>query len=448
MYEDVNPLKGKTILLVSTGSERKKFILERMRELGLRIVVLDDHLEPWASTLIDACILIPQGTPLEIVLKKVKNECLSHGVEGAITFWEEEIPLLAHICAACGFAGNSVETALRTRSKFLMQETFRKHRLPAIRECIVRNEEDLNRAMATIGFPAVLKPLFGSDSLSVIRVDNPPEARMAYDYVQENFTMPYEKLYQYERGEFVYQTFIAGTEFSVECYCQNGECRVAGIHEKTPMRPPFFVETGDYVPPRISDDQRCSLEGATIAGLRALGVTNSLAHVEVKWSPTGPQIIEAASRMGGDYTYHAVKTVHDFDLVRAGCEIALGIPVQERPTPPGKFLVAKYFIPQVSGVISRMGSVNLLHSLPGVKDFYIASKTGEAILVPPSGFDNVGWVTVEGNSLEDAERNLAHVFRTFPLHVRPFQTEEVLPRRVHEERRSLAAQQKPEWATL
>jgi biotin carboxylase len=435
-------LAGRTLLLVSTGSERKRFILERMKELGMRVVVLDDHLEAWAAPLADASLLLKKGTPLQTVIEKTCGFCRLHRVEGAITFWEEEVPLLSQICTVCGFIGNSPETALNTRSKYAMQELFRQQNLPAIRQHIVRGWKDLTEAISTIGFPAIIKPLFGSDSLSVIRVETTEEAQRAYAYARRSFTMPYEKLYQYAHGDFVYQEFIEGTEFSVECAIQNSQVHIAGIHQKDPMQPPFFVEMGDVIPPRIPESERRTLEECVINGLHALGVKDSLAHVEVKWTQRGPKIIEAASRMGGDYTYHCVRDAYGYDLIEAGCAIALGLPVQPTRAPLGKCLLGRYFIPQHSGTITQIGDALLLTSLPGVKECYLAAGQGDIISVPPDGFDNAGWVTVEGETFAMAQRNLDFVFRTFPFSVRPHDAKKAVYS-FHDPRRYLSPKSLP-----
>jgi biotin carboxylase len=273
-------------------------------------------------------------------------------------------------------------------------------------------------AIEKIGFPAVIKPLFGSDSLSVIRVNDIQEAEHAYAYVLESFQSPYEKLYKYERGNCVYQAYIDGKEFSVECCCQHGEITVVGMHEKMPMSPPFFVETGDYIPPRVTEEVRQALESCAIGGLKALGVQDSLAHVEVKWATRGPQIIEAASRMGGDYTYIATRIVYGADLVQAGCEIALGIPVTTHRNLTGKYVMGHYWIPQHSGVIKRFPT-DSLSSLPGVEAFDITKNVGETILVPPDGYESAGWVIVSGTTYEEAECRLEHVVASTELSMRP-----------------------------
>lgn len=414
-------LQGKTLLLVSVGSTKKRFILECMKELGLRVVALQDQHAAWAEEYVSDWIIVPKGEPIESVLKQIRHYCEEHRIvlDGAITFWEEEVPLLAKICEAFGLIGNSYQAALNTRSKFAMQELLRKHGEPAMKQYLLKSEDDLEEAMKTVGFPAVMKPLYGADSLSVVYVNSPEEARRVYKFILNGFTFPYEKIFKYERGQIVYQEYIPGIEFSVECAIQNGVPIVAGIQEKTSMQMPFFVETGSIASPRISFEERKILENEAKAAVVAMGVMNSLAHVELKLMPNGtPQIIEVGSRMGGDYIYSITKTTTGFDLVKAGCEIALGIPVSERRLEYPCVGYAKDIIPQQSGVVIEMVGFEKLAKNSSVVDYSIFISPGDTLFTPPQGFDTAGWILVKGKTYADVEKRMDEIMRELTIRVK------------------------------
>jgi biotin carboxylase len=413
------PLHGRKILLVNIGSPKKTFILRRMKELGLRVVALHTERTAWAEPFIEDWLIVGDSEDASEIVDHIRAYQSAHAdapIEGAITFWEEEVPLLARICEEFGFTGNSLQTGLNTRSKFVMQELLKAHGRNAIRQQLLRSEKDLARAMETVGFPAIMKPLYGSDSLFVVYVESPEEARKVYEYLRKEYKHhPYELLYKYENGLFVYQEFIEGTEFSVECYAQNAEPHVVGVHEKTSMQLPYFIETGDIAPPRVSDEQRQLLEEEAKAALIAVGVTNSLSHIEMKMSPRGPQVIEIASRMGGDDIFSSVLEAYDFDMVRTGCEIALGIPVSGRPASAPKCTFAKYFIPTRSGNIIAMDGFSDLKDNRDVVDFHIAKSIGETIQVPPDGYEVAGWALVSGETHDETQKKMNDLFSTLKI---------------------------------
>ncbi len=416
-------LSGRSILLVNIGSEKKAFIPRLMKEAGLRVVVLHTEVAEWAQPYVDEWILVPEKAPQELILRTLREAFgkMKNPPEGAITFWEEEIPLHAKICEEFGFIGNSVQTAFQTRSKFAMHETFRQKGCNAVKQKMLKSKEDLHEAMRTVGFPAIMKPLFGSDSLYVVYIKNALEAIEQYNYISKNYLEhPYEGMEKVDCDTLVYQEYVDGTEFSVECYIQNGVPNIACVHEKTKMQLPFFVETGDITPPRVSPEVRTAIEDQTKRALVALGVRDSLAHVEIKMNSLGiPLVIEIASRMGGDDIFSSVLASSSFNMVKAGCEIAMGVPVSERLSPTPLAAYAKYFIPQVSGTITAMEGFKELRNQPDVADLFIGKSVGDSIEVPPDGYEVAGWVLVTGETPTAVVQRMENLFQTLCLEVCP-----------------------------
>lgn len=420
-------LEGRKILLVHAGSEGKQFILKRMKELGLHVVALHTDKPEWAIAYVDEWIIAQQNDTDAKVIERIKDyqqANYSSPLEGAVTFWEEEIPLHAHICEAMGFVGNSRQTSILTRSKFTMQETLRAAGCNAIGQKLVKSKADLDKAVETIGFPAIIKPLFGTDSICVLFIKDRAGAEEAYRHVAEHYKNPYEMLSTYDSDTFVYQEYIDGTEFSIECYSQHGVPHVVGMHEKTSMRLPFFMETGDVVPPRVSDEVRMQLENEAKAALIALGVRESLSHVEIKMSKRGPQVIEIASRMGGYYTHENVVRVYGFDMVDAACQIALGIEVTQKIRPPFACIISQFFIPEQSGVVSKLEGFDRYADDERVR-IAMSKAVGDKVFVPPLGFESVGWACVRGKNLAEAEEVMRRVNDALIIEVRPFEPSEL-----------------------
>lgn len=415
--------KNKTILVVNSGSIKKRFIFQKLKKIGLKIIVLNQE-KNWAQPYVDHWIITDNYNHTEAIqsIKEFFVQNPKIKLDGALTFWEDDIPLLAKICTEFKLIGNDYTTSINTRDKFKMQEIFEKCGLPFIRQHLLKNHNDLESAVGNIGFPAVIKPVYGSDSQFVIKVNDSSEAKAAYNYVIKNCTPEFDPIYKYNKKLFLYQEFIEGHEFSMECYIQHGVPHIIGIHEKTAMDLPFFQETGDYLPPRITFTQQRELTVTTEAALITLGVKNSLAHVEVKLTDWGPKIIEVASRMGGDYTYESIWQIYSFDLIKAGCEIALGINVEGRPKEAKNYVMGKFFIPKNSGLITKISGFNRLQSNRHLIDYFLHKKVGDRILVPPDGYENVGWVLVKGNSYSEVESTVADIFESFKIDVVPFKS--------------------------
>jgi len=195
-----------------------------------------------------------------------------------------------------------------------------------------------------------------------------------------------------------------------------------GVFQKTCMQLPYFMETGDWIPARITEHDCDSLIQESLAGLRALGVRNSLAHVEIKLSSNGPQIIEAASRMGGDYTWLGVKEAFGFDMVEAGCSICLGIEVTAQASLQ-HFLCARCFIPRESGTVTGVRGIDAAEKHPGLVGLMISVKPGGIVRVPPDGFDSAGWIVAKGGSERECEQAMEEMLRMISIDMEPLPAE-------------------------
>lgn len=422
MANGTNGLTGKKLLVVNTGSIKKKFIFQELKKLGVTILILNKE-KNWAQNYADHWILADTYNHPESI-EAIRDYLSANKIklDGAITFWEDDIPLLAKICRELKLAGNSLETAQNTRDKFKMQEILKQTGLSYIKQKLLKSRADLEAAKLEIGFPAVLKPIYGADSQFVVQVTNEKEADDAYEYVIKNCTPEYDPIFKYNKRMFLYQEYVEGQEFSLECFCQHGVPHVVGIHEKTAMDLPFFMETGDYLPPRISPEQEAELIKLTESALIVLGVRDSLAHVEVKLSKDGPKIIEIASRMGGDYTQENIWQVYNFDFIKTGCEIALKTNVTSQPKEARKYIIGKFFIPKSSGIITKIIGFEEIRKHEQVIEYFLSKKVGDSVLIPPDGYENIGWVIVGGSSYTDAERAMAHIFEKVDIEIAPFKS--------------------------
>lgn len=402
-----------------------------MKELGLTIIALHTCREEWAAHFVDHWIIVPEGASHTDIIRDVHTFIKLYPnarPEGALTFWEEEVPLVAKLSAAFGWKGNDPEVGMRARDKFNMQTAFALFDCNAIRQHLLSSEDDLERAMTMIGFPAIIKPRYGTDSLFVVFCTTPTEARTAYAYIRKQYRGPYELIQRYDNTEFVYQEYIAGREFSVEAYCQNGQPHAIAIHQKTNMQLPFFMETGEISPPMISNDEKEILCAEAEKCLVALGVRDSLAHVEIKLSPRGPQVIEIGARMGGDNIFSSTKESYGFDLVRAGCALTLGMKVNDAVYAVPRYSMNFYIIPAESGYILSMEGFEILDKHPSIIDFHIAKHAGDTVLVPPYGFESIGWVLVNGTSHEDIAATVKQI--TTCLKVKIQSQNKILPANV------------------
>ena len=151
--------QSKTILILNSGTTRRRFVFETAKRLGLKTVVLNDRTN-WGSRLADDFIVADNYNHAK-VLNLLRAYLPKHKIDGVVTFEEDDVELLAKVCQEFNFIGNSSQTAAWTRNKYAMRQQLASAQIPQPRFALVTNQTELQEAVKKIGVPAVIKPVGG-----------------------------------------------------------------------------------------------------------------------------------------------------------------------------------------------------------------------------------------------------------------------------------------------
>jgi D-alanine-D-alanine ligase len=410
-------LKSKTLLVISSPSPKKKFIYTRLKELGPKMILISSE-ENWVSKLADGFIA---ADPLDEVacVAKVEELVKTTKIDGVITFWENAVPLAATLAERFGWIGNSPQAALNARNKYLTRQTLENAKLGKYQPAwaLIKNHGDLEKAAARIGFPLVLKPAWGVKSQFVVKLDSLDEAKKAFDYIKTNMTPSFDPIYKHGT-DILAEAFMDGAEIDLDLLVQGGELKFHAFNDNFPTKEPFFVETGDAMPSRHEDKDLADTLKMAKEVVKALGLTSGALHLEAKITPEGPKLVELNARMGGDYLYDWIKTIWEVDIIEEASKIAVGMPCHpKRLKEPRCHLVGKYLIPEHSGVVT---GVKLPQEKPDplkVHDISVQKEPGDAVLVPPEGFETIGWAVGRGDTYAEAEENLDETLRQVSVNI-------------------------------
>ena len=417
---DPHSLKGRALLVIGSGNTRKRFVFQALKAMGLRIILLNRE-NTWASRYADHLIEANNFDHAECI-EKVEEFLKEGRIDGAITFWEDDIPLCAALCARFGWIGHPVEAALNARNKLRTRRALDAAGLSKFSApyAQIKNVKDLAREAGKIGFPCVLKPAWGASSQFVVLLEDLGEARNAFEYIQANMTANFDPIYLYGT-EILLEGFLPGAEIDLELLVQDGQIRFHTFTDNFPTAAPFFVETGDAMPSRHEAADLAQVLEMARRVVPALGLTHGALHLEAKIGADGPRLIEVNARMGGDYLQDWVKEVWGTDLIEDAVRIALGIPIETRtPGEPKTHLVGRYLIPTNSGVITGLVAPAEKPDPSKVHDITFLKEPGDPVLVPPEGFDAMGWAVGRGNTYAEAELNLDAVMKDVHVAIASF----------------------------
>ena len=411
---------NKTLLILNSGAERRRLVFETASKLGLPVVVLNDR-SNWSARLAEDLIVTDNYNHPK-VLNLLRDYTTKHKVQGVVTFEEEDVELAAKVAQQFNLIGNTLKTARLVRDKYAQRQKLAEFQVPEPQFSLITNTAELNQAIKQIGFPAVIKPVGGTNGFFVVKVNNEDEAKEVFEYVRKNATPKFDPIFNYNEYQFLFESYLAGPEVSVEAVTQNGQTNIVAVVDKHTTHDPYFIDGSDSLPSKFDDSVIEKIERVVLATHRAVEFMNGVSHTEIIITNKGPAVVEIAGRLAGNHIWDGVKTVWGVDLVEQAFRVALGYPitVDQGAIEPKKYWSSQFINVPESVILSSVHGLPEAQKSYGVRGVYLDVEVGDAVLEPPAGFDVMGWVTAAGNSHAEAEENAEEAMAELELKVIPF----------------------------
>ena len=206
----------------------------------------------------------------------------------------------AAACRALGLRGTSPDAVFTARRKDRCRDVVSAAGLGCARYALAEDEQQAIAAAERIGFPVVLKPPSGGDSLL---------AHVAYDAEQAGAAcrdmraglaaVPTDWRPQFRRGILVEELLI-GKLVSVELGARDGTFFPFCVSGRFRWHEDEVVELGSFIPSDLSADQEAECVAYAIDVCRAIGLDLGAFHLEIVLTERGPVLVEVNPRvMGG-----------------------------------------------------------------------------------------------------------------------------------------------------
>lgn len=333
---------------------------------------------------------------------------------GVFSWTDTDVVLSAKIAQAIGIPSLDVEAAYLARNKFEMRKAVFRHN-PALVPCFVEvnSFDELQNHIATIGFPAVLKPVSASGSKGIFIINNLTEAQYAFNALNALSNDPQEGWFYNRYGnKFILESFIFGKEFSVEGLVVNNEIVIAGITDKL-TTDDWHLEYRHIFPANYSEEIYSSIVDATREVIHALNLNNCPIHLEGKWTKNGFKLIEIAARIGGDLIHtHLIANSLNFNWL---CFIIKAITEGELPLLPSlvphKCSGIQFVLAESQGRFQGINHDSTIPNTPGFIKIHELIERGQMITLPPLDFamQRVAYVMAEAEDFSSLELSLGTI---------------------------------------
>jgi hypothetical protein len=236
-----------------------------------------------------------------------------------VVYWREPYVVVAtHLAERLGLPV-VLENPMFARDKFAMKKALRAQSVRCAESAVVARATDLDHVRPSL-FPGVLKPRYAFASICAVRVDDILAARR--ELAEKRDKLRTTHIERVDLGvppepDFVLESFVGGSEHTVESFVANGDVTLQIVSDKLPMLPPHFVETGDVMPSRLGEEAQSLLRDAARRSIAALGIRWGWTHTEIKLWNGEAWVMEVGARMGGGYTRELVRAAFGLDMLRA-----------------------------------------------------------------------------------------------------------------------------------
>lgn len=374
-------------LLIIGASILQLPAIKRAKELGFYVGVID--YDPSAV-----------GIPFADEYFNVSTIDIDGVVKTAEAFQPNGIMTLAtdmpmrSIAAACeklGLPGISFETAIKSTDKGEMIKAFEENGVEHPWYFILSSPKALDEIKGKITFPCISKPTDHSGSRGVMLIHNEEELLGAVTYSSENG----------RSGTVIVEEYMEGPEVSVEIIALDGEPHVLNVTDKLTTGAPHFVEMGHSQPGQLPCGDLERIRDLACRAVKAVGIQNGPAHVEIMLTKDGPKMVELGARMGGDcITTHLIPLSTGIDMIEAVIRIACG----EVPDLTPKFQkgsAIRYFNPP-AGVIKGIDGAEEAGKICGVREISFVKTIGDRVGQIGSSIDRAGFVIAQADTPKEA----------------------------------------------
>ncbi len=379
----------------SNTSGTGRLFAQAASQQGFRPILLSDNPARYGYVSQDGLDTLQVDTRTELaLLDACRLLAPEAGLAGVTSSSEYFISTAASIARRLRLAGPSPVAVRACRDKFRQRRLLEKAGVPMPAFRRATSIKSAVGAAQALGLPAIVKPVSGSGSVGV-------KLCLSLDEVGAHAARLLNQRHN-ERGfpvarRILVESAASGPEYSVETF----GLQVIGITQKHLGPLPNFVEIGHDYPAQLSLTTKHAIESIAEQSLTALGLGWGPAHIELRLTESGPQIIEVNPRLAGGYIPELVRLSCGIDLISATIMLVVGEQPQLKSS-CHEHTSIRFILSPGDGTLARVEGVKQAQSIPGVTEVKLYSPPGAEIRRYGDFRDRVGHVIARRSTHEQA----------------------------------------------
>lgn len=340
-------------------------------------------------------------TDLDGLVAQAKLVDRTRKINGITTTADFFVPQAARLCEVFGLPSMSYKAAAGVRNKFIMRTNLARwvpHLNPQF--ALAYSLEEALETVSEWGYPLVLKPQNGNDSLYVQLIHSDEELTQYFAESEE-----WLRDSSMEKG-ILLESHLDGPEYHVETLQYKGaDICLLGIGRKilADTDQGYFAELGSIFP--VEDIYTDKLFHEVATALRMLNIDCGVIHTECRVVDGDVKILEINPRLAGDMVgSHIIELTRGLNAVGHVIEISLNRPMPCHPIRHRTAVLNGICMP-ASGIFRGIANPDEVSRYPGVEVIREMAPRGQFCRVPPrSNADFIGRLIAVADDPDEALR--------------------------------------------
>jgi biotin carboxylase len=396
-------------LVAVTAGRWQKHGIDEAKRSGLKIIAVDADAKAEGSQNADIFLCMDLDNQ-DAVINTLKRQ--GRNIRGAVSFCSEAgMALAARIREEFQLPGPKPELCRRLFDKATQRRIWTEADVPGPIWKVCRSREEARLEIKSVGFPFIIKPTDSSGSRGVTKIES----------LSDDIESAVDLAFQFSKsGEVLLESFMDGTEFTIEVFGTGDDVHVLAVTEKKKV--PGTRGTVAYELATINQPSEIvdRITGAVVDAFKALSYTEGPGHAEAILKKDGSVgLVEVAGRGGGFMVFDKLVPL------ASGVNIARLTAMQSVGLPTGKIekklqAVVLRFFPSQPGRLLAVSGFEKANRIFGVEAGCFV-KVGDIFGRAKADGDRLGYILSraetpgEAQALADqAEQEVTFEFEPFP----------------------------------
>jgi len=349
-------------------------------------------------------------------LNTILDEAAKKSFAGILGSDDSTVELAATVAAKLGLPHNPSEAAKISQRKDLARAHLSLGDAPVPIHCLIDLNQPIEKQMAGLPWPCVIKPLSMSASRGVIRANNEKEFIGACTRIKKIIAHNAD---EFERTHVLIEDYIDGIEVAYEGYLHHGELNTLTIFDKPePLTGPYFEETIYVTPSQLDEKIQQDIKQTVQQACKIYGLKTGPIHAELRIDKNNkPWILEVASRTIGGDCARTLDSGNGFNIEELSIALAMdkSFEIDSDEQCRGVMMMPI----KKGGILRRVEGLSEARNVEHIESVDIIIREGNELVPLPEGNQYPGYIFARAESQLEVINALQEAFSKLEIVVAP-----------------------------